>query len=343
MNRLVKVAKVITKIMVAGVLALAILSLFVYGYSYTGVHVTNTTHATDYTWENRQWRSTMIEGFSWLHVDENGYNNQIIPETIDVLVMGSSHMEGFNVGKNENAVELLRKELTEWSFYNIGISGHDIYRCVDNVAYALDCYQPSKYVIIETSTVDLDEESMKAVIDGTAQPIPSYDTGLMYHMQKLPAVKWVFKQVQDWKNADTTETEQTDFSQMEERTAIESENLLDEFLRKVSQASTAHECNAIIVYHPTLDLAFFENANTLDNFGLYKFKSACEENDIIFVDLTDDFIELYEEKHLLAHGFANTVVGQGHLNRNGHEVMAKHLASVLSDDIQKEGVRCDVE
>ncbi len=91
----------------------------------------------------------MTEGFSWLHVDENGFNNQTVPEHTDVLVMGSSHMEGFNVGKNKNAVALLSQTLPDLSFYNIGISGHNIYRCVDNVEDALDYYQPSKYVVCD--------------------------------------------------------------------------------------------------------------------------------------------------------------------------------------------------
>lgn len=345
MVRMIEAVKVIVKGILAGVMALVILSMFVYGYSYTGVHVTNMTHATDYTWESKQWRSTMTEGFSWLHTDENGYNNQNVPENIDVLVMGSSHMEGFNVGENENAVALLNQNVPELSFYNIGISGHDIYRCIDNIASALDYYQPSKYVIIETDTVDLNKESMGRVIDGTAQAIPSYDTGLMYYTQKLPAVKWLFKQFQDWVNVTGTEKLlQAEPSMAEENAVSVNELLVGEFLEKVSQAAEQHACKAIIVYHPTLDIEFFESGGVPPTSSeLDVFKNQCAEKRILFVDLTDDFISLYKDGYILAHGFANSTVGQGHLNQFGHEAMAKRLATVIRADMQEEGVQNDLE
>ena len=344
MVRMIEAVKVIVKGILAGVLALVILSMFVYGYSYTGVHVTNSTHATDYMWEAGQWRSTMTEGFSWLHTDENGYNNQIVPENIDVLVLGSSHMEGFNVGKNKNAVALLNQNVQELSFYNIGISGHDIYRCVDNIESALDDYQPSKYVIIETDTVDLDEISMGSVIDGIAQAIPSYDTGLMYYSQKMPAVKWLFKQFQDWVNVtDTEKLLQAEASEVKDNAASVNESLVGEFLEKVSRSAKQHACKAIIVYHPTLDIEFFESGGPPTSSELDVFKNQCAEKGILFVDLTDDFISLYKDDHILAHGFANSTVGQGHLNQFGHEAMAKRLATVIRADMQEEGVQSDLE
>ena len=45
--------------------------------------------------------------------------------------------------------------------------------------------------------------------------------------------------------------------------------------------------------------------------------------------MSDDFIEEYMESSRLPHGFMNTSVGTGHLNRTGHKLIANHLFEVL--------------
>lgn len=50
------------------------------------------------------------------------------------------------------------------------------------------------------------------------------------------------------------------------------------------------------------------------------------------MDMTDEFKALYEEKHILAHGFVNTAVGRGHLNKYGHRVIAQTLAEKIKED-----------
>jgi hypothetical protein len=49
---------------------------------------------------------------------------------------------------------------------------------------------------------------------------------------------------------------------------------------------------------------------------LHLFKTACAKNDIYFVNMTDTFLQAYNEKHILPHGFWNTPAGAGHLNKN---------------------------
>ena len=45
--------------------------------------------------------------------------------------------------------------------------------------------------------------------------------------------------------------------------------------------------------------------------------------------MTDSFRDLYATEHHLAHGFINTAVGSGHLNKYGHRVIAEKLAEVI--------------
>lgn len=321
-------------------LALVILSLINIFYSYTGVHITNTTGATDYVWEPYQLRTTMQEGFSWLHVNNEGFNNSFdYHGEVDILLMGSSHMEAMNVAADENTAYLLNQYLPDMATYNIGISGHTIYRCVDNVATAVDNYNPKDYLIIETDRVELDIAQMQEVISGEANRIPSYETGIFYQLQKrIPSVKWLYKQLTDWINlGNENGVAQSDINEEEiEESDIdidlpnEYQDTVNSFLKKVKDAVKEDDCHVIIFYHPQMIVNQNGKLINVTNSQYTKaFKSACDENGIIFIDMEDEFQKLYNERHILPHGFYNTAAGNGHLNRYGHEVIAQRLSEIM--------------
>ncbi len=150
-----------------------------------------------------QLRTNMSEGYAWLFMDKNGFNNskenQNKAETlgVDILIMGSSHMEAAEVSANENLGSILNEKISDKNTYNIGISGHDIYRVMDNVEKAYETYQPRDFLVIETDAVELEMDEMDKVLQGTAKKIPSYDSGLIYHVQKIPAFKWLYKSLEN--------------------------------------------------------------------------------------------------------------------------------------------------
>lgn len=181
----------------ATMIALVLLSFFVMCYSYTGIHLTNKSDATDYLWRSNELKTTMTEGYAWLKMDDNGFNNVSIPKTIDTLLIGSSHMEAFQM-KHEENVSGRMNQLIPQTTYNIGISGHTIYRCVDNYESAIQEFMPGKYSIIETSTINLSLPELKSVIDGNAKRIPSYDNGLIYYLQMIPAFRPMYNQIENW-------------------------------------------------------------------------------------------------------------------------------------------------
>ena len=59
------------------------------------------------------------------------------------------------------------------------------------------------------------------------------------------------------------------------------------------------------------------------------FKSCCEKNGILFVDVTDRFIAHYESTYELPYGYPNTTPGAGHLNTLGHRLIAEELAAAM--------------
>ena len=102
-----RMIKTVVRVIVAGMVALIILSIFTMVYHFTGVHISNPSGATDYYWAPNQLKTTMTEGFSWFRMDENGFNNKTIPDKVDILLMGSSHMEAVNVTQSDTTSSVL--------------------------------------------------------------------------------------------------------------------------------------------------------------------------------------------------------------------------------------------
>ena len=327
--------KVLAKIVISIALATLVLSGFIYMYSFSGVHISNKTGATDYTWEPKQWKADMAEGFAWLSMDSNGYNNlEPIKTEIDVLMMGSSHMQAVNVPQNRNVTALLNEAVPEMYFYSIGVAGHKIYNVVNNISSAVEVYKPRLYVVIETSIVDLDEEKMEQVITGTFPRIKSYDTGLVYTIQKkVPLVKAIYKALDDWYSNGKNEEEIPESHVVSENY----KSLLDLFLQKAS-SSCGDDVSLIICYHPVTVLnEAGELVCETDPEKLACFRDLCKKNNILFIDMTDDFQNAYHDSHVLPHGFINTSIGSGHLNEIGHRLIAERIEHTLSELPDPEG------
>ena len=325
---LFKMIKQCVVIVLAGLLSLAALTVFTLLYNYTGIHIANSSGATDYIWDSGQLKTNMVEGFAWFKMDDKGFNNmQTLSdgEHPDILLMGSSHMEAVQVAKNENTGYLMNEMIPEFTTYNIGISGHTIYRCARNLKSAVAEYEPSDYVVIETSTVRLESDSINKVLNNTLDVTKSYDNGVMYLTQKYcPAVKSLFKQIQDWRSSDNTSSS----SNVVNMASADEENA---FVSKMK--GDCGDARLIICYQPLYninedgELVFKESRECVEAFARH-----CEDSGIIFVDMTASFIKLYEQNHILAHGFINTAVGEGHLNKYCHKAIAEAVAAVIKED-----------
>lgn len=106
-----KLIKLFTKTALAGITAVASLSLLMCFYSITPVHIENPKGNTDYVWiPNSRWVQ-MTEGISWGRFDSNGFNNLNVVDEPDIVVLGSSHMEAKNVMQDQNAAYLLAERL----------------------------------------------------------------------------------------------------------------------------------------------------------------------------------------------------------------------------------------
>ena len=324
--------KWLAKAIIAGVLAFSVACAVCLIYYNPGIHITNETGATDYRWLSNSFTGTMIEGIAWHKTDRNGfYNGSSAPDKkMNILVMGSSHMEGTNIPYEQSAPRIL-SELTGLTVYNIGTSGHGLLTNVKNLENALSVMQPTDYVIIETVSTTFFEEDIEKCLSGEMEALPSYDSGLLFELQKFPYFKLMYSQLKRWR-AGNTSSEDSGSAQApaEENITLSSYRNLASHIHEICEK---HGVKPIIFYHPSLSLNPDGSATVYkDNDTALKLQEVCENNNIIFIDMSDDFLKMYEEEKVLPNGFCNTAVGFGHLNKYGHRAIAERLSAVIKND-----------
>ncbi|MBQ9686734.1 MAG: hypothetical protein IJV41_09375 [Oscillospiraceae bacterium] len=321
------------KALLAGLLALALLCLFCVLYYNVPVHYANADGSTEYKWEPSRFYSRGTEGFALGRTNNDGFNNlrDYTPgDPIDVLLMGSSHMEGFNTAQRRNTAVILNDRFAgEKYVYNIGTAGHTLLYCVKHLGAALDTYAPGQYVILETDTLSFAPADMDAAVDGTLADIPSHTGGLITLMQKLPYLRLLYTKYlsgggQAFGGGDAARA-------AEAVSPAAYTQSLGSLLDRVAAESQAHGVTALVVYHPALRLlADGTGAVDVDPAQLDVFRAQCELRGIVFVDVSARVQSAYDERAELAYGFSNTAPGIGHINALGHRLIAEALYDAIT-------------
>ena len=330
----------ILKAIAGGVIALLALNAFSMLYYNVPVHYTNPDGSTEYKWESSTFYSKGTEGFAWGVTNNDGFNDlrDYTPgEKIDILLMGSSHMEGFNVAQDENAGAVLNTLFDGEKYtYNIGTAGHTMLYCIKHLAAALDTYEPGGYVVIETNTVDFDPEDIDAVLSGTLADIPSQSGAIITLMQKLPYLRLLYTvQFKGAGAADTEAATTADQTQIGDYAAV-----LSPLLGMVADICSERGVQPVIVFDTAVLVDEHGKAYTVtDPEQLAAFESVCAEKGIVFVDLTDAYLGEYAESCRLPYGFANTTPGTGHMNKLGHRLFAQEVyETIMALEEEQDGV-----
>lgn len=333
-----KFLKIFLKIAGAGILAVLLLSLLLTPYNTKPVHIANDGGNTDYVWPAGSRWMDMSEGTAWGQYDANGFNNVAVVDNPDILLLGSSHMEAVNVLQTQNTGYLLGKALEgKYTVYNMGISGHDLFKVCQYLPESLTLDDtPPKAVVIETSTVTLTREQVSQVLAHRVEYTPSYSTGIVAKLQKLPFLRLLRHQM---------DTGLINLLMGRAAPAAGEEPLpeaeaYDTLFAYLSDLQTQYGSRIVLFYHPSGvldeqgDLVYRQNPEALTLFA-----AAAEQYDIDFVDMTDAFQRMYREEHHVAHGFVNSPMDNGHLNAWGHAAIAKEVAAEILR-LEQEGTLC---
>lgn len=317
------------KVLLAGVIAFIVLTLFCMVYDNVPIRYKNTDGATDCHWPAHKFYCRFTEGFSWGRTNNEGYNdlNDYTDDTsVDVLIMGSSHMQAFNVPKKLSTAGRLATLLPDKTVYNIGMSSHVLLNCAQNISAAVQKYTPSDYVVIETSRIFFPNDDLQKTLAFEYPRVPSYNSPLLVFLQEIHFLRRMYHQLLYY----------IDQLAKTEEVAVEDMNdpeLLSALLSRMADAVSSSGAKLIIAYHPGTVLEkdgsiTFSTTEAEED----AFAALCEENGVYFVNMRDRFQREYDENHVLPNGFTNSAVGTGHMNRYGHEMMAEELYALMQEE-----------
>ncbi len=325
--------KWLVKAFAAGCIAFAALSLFAFFYYNVPVHYDNPSGATEYVWECHKFYSKGTEGFALGRTNNEGFNNLLDRhkgDSIDILLMGSSHMEGFNVAQDENAAAVINRLFDGEKYcYNIGTAGHSLMYCIKNLPDALAEYEPEGYVVLETFSIDFSRQELKELAEGTLADIPSRSGGFIGLMQKIPYIRLFY--TQHFKGGDNA------FGDIESSEPAGEESFdyaaaLSPVLDIVADSCEAWGVKPVIVYNMSLFIDPDEGVHVqTDMDKLEIFSSVCEEKGISFVCMKDTFLAEFQRSARLPYGFSNTSPGGGHMNALGHELFAEEVVRTIRE------------
>lgn len=332
-----KIVKGIGKFLLAGVVASAIISIILCVYSLTPIHIENPEKNTDYIWEpNSRW-ITMTEGIGGGKYDANGFNNAEVIENPDIIIVGSSHVEGRNVKQKENMSYLLNNMLEgKHEIYNMGISGHHFYKTCQYIPASLERFEVTpKLVLVESAIVELSKEQVDAAINGTVEFSPSHSEGLIALLQKIPILRVLYSQMEDGlfdlfmpelqpEPIVTSVSEGTTVPQIYvDEKAYE---LMFDYLASIEEE---YDTEIVIFFHPEEVLKTDGTITFKNNHYASVFASEASEKGIGFIDMTSYFETMYYEEHKVPHGFITGKAAYGHMNADGHSAIADVLYDVI--------------
>lgn len=318
--------KKLKRLIIAGAISIVILSIVCSFYYLIPVHKKNNNGSTDYVWEEKSLYIRTDEGIGFGKTNNEGYMNlNDFDGNIDVLLMGSSHMEDQNIPLTKNASSLLNKLIPNLETYNIGVSGHSFKVIVNNLDAALKKYKP-KYVILEASNLLFSDEYIEKILAGDVDEIESNSNKIIEILEKNAFLRIFYTQVEKFINGDDfaideANIESVDFDLNEE--------LNDKLLKYIKNVADKYDAKVIIMYHPSIAINKDGKIviNTKEISAAYS--RLCETNNIYFLDMTDRFILEYEQNYTIPKGFINGPIATGHLNVDGHRMIAEELHKLI--------------
>lgn len=330
------------KALLSGIIAFIVLTLLSLFYYNVPVHCAAADGETDSHLAPNSFGFATVEGAGWGRTNSDGYLNTFDFQRghpIDVLIIGSSHMEALQVPQSASVTERLRVLLPNETIYNIGVGEHNFLTCSQNLSAAVEKYQPAKYVIMETTGIQFSDDSLALTIDGQYPEIPDHAEGFLAFLSRNQYLRILNRQLKFY-NSSRRSRSSPDPSdkpdETQEQSAVQEQHdpaLLGQLLALNADTVSASGARIIIAYHPSTTLnkdgtiTFSTTEAEEDAFALL-----CKENGILFLNMRERFQQEYDENHVLPYGFANSAVGSGHMNKNGHRMMAEELYALMEEE-----------
>lgn len=322
----------------AAAAAFLVCNALVFFYHHPAGWIERDSSATDAIWKPGSTLRMGTEGCGVYTVDQRGYLNPEFPlADTYTLAVGSSFVQGKEVPLGSRFTDLLNAALTdsadELAVYNVSQDGFyfpDIVTCFPAL---LQEFPGAKSIVIEISSTDFSAAELTQALEQKAFD-PAQTGGNIWGQltlsQKLTLwVKEAFPALS------LAKSQMAAISAKETGTASDSSELPAEediapVLETVLKTLRGEfDGQLIILYHPGVQIESDGTMTILREESSQVFAEACRENDILFVDVSGDFLRAYEEDFSVPYGHQDGTMGSGHFNEDGHRIVAEALLPVL--------------
>ncbi len=284
-----------------------------------------------------------LEGYCIADIDNEGYVNRDLLRADDYYVVaGASHTEGLFIPEKDRYSDILNDMLYHDGknhMINIGKSGNYFSVVLQHLDGILGEFSDAKGIIIETDSLCYDTKALYDSMTQTGYDPDETAQSLVASMsprqritvrvkQALPLLRLLHKQYYTYLDSKQEKSDSDILNEQFWRSEYEGdfEVALDDLMKFIRSKT---DKQVIILYHPAVELETDGTMKALTNNAEPYYEKVCKNNGIVFVDMTDTFMEAYENDHIIPYGFSNTTPGDGHINRAAHRMIAKKLAEVI--------------
>jgi hypothetical protein len=272
-----------------------------------------------------------------------------------ILIWGDSYVEAFQVDDSQKMPQLLTKLFKKnlfnnWIAVGIGQSGATIsdyyfripkYEKIigDIKAHIIVIAQPdedivpndtnsklSRFLITHTNQLILEKETFK--------PKKTTIKSLLNCMH-LDFFWNILKKITETKLNLNIKKKSAASNSIAKKNKKYSKECLSEIFNFITKKlSEQTDKDIIILYAPPVPIIekgriFIKDENKA---MMHLFSIYCKKNNLIFLDLTQDFLDLYKEQGVFPRGFFNSEPSKGHFNSLGHAIVAQKIYHYLTSN-----------
>lgn len=271
------------------------------------------------------------EGYSVSRVDQNGYLNA--PGVLGnsyILCMGSSHTQGKEISPAKRYTALLNdyysKQDDTLAVYNIGSDGNSLPDLIRHFPAAIQAFPNASVVTIEVFKLDYSAERLENALQQSTYTEKSSVQSLKEDLTLKGKLKIKIKEAFPLLHLIKSKFETAAAEKQSNETAISETTKASDALEKAMFLLRSEFGGEILfIYHPTITIETDGSISCNYDSLWPAFQRACSNNDIQIVDMGPTFLHFYATEKKLPYGFPNTVPGSGHLNSNGHALIAEVL------------------
>jgi hypothetical protein len=257
------------------------------------------------------------------------------------LLLGDSYAEALQVPRAASFQRVAERDAPGWEVVNAGMSGRSPVQYADWLDEWDKRLHP-EIVLVQINDGDLDDLTLALRHPGASGMIEALGSGDEHGVRRLAhdvlrgsaLATLVWRRVSLLSGYERERLAQRFTHVAATSAAIERHPPLDPRLAPMLDAlyrrMAAHGHRVVFVYVPRIDY-FAEPCAPVYAERRAFYHAFAERNHVELIDPTEAFCAEFRRTGQPVHGFANSVMGSGHINRRGHRLVGEAIAAALRE------------